>query len=883
MTDELTTARRTAEQAVCTFPITQSWTFEYTPASSTSPEESYLQKVEKSDFVIWLVGRETTQPVVDEITTCINAGRRLLIFKLPAASQDDRTQELLQRVSPQFKWQTVATMDELSAHITAALSDELVRALRDPAPPARRSKLIQDRQLSIARCKQTWIALGVPDDVATELSVDQSVGHVLKVSNTGLQVVVGDQGSGKTLALERLFQRLVNDALDDASRPFPLFVNARGLNDPLSDYVDRMSQGYAQPSVQGASILIDGIDEIGVTAATHLLRQACAYTDANSDVTTIVTSRMLPGLDILGNQITMPTMDDDHIIDLVNRISGRAFDTRLRYGWSASIWDAAKRPLFAVMIGSELRRNPNSALPRPSQLVDCLARGALREVGDNSEVVDKLLQTLAVKAINSGTRVGLSEVSPTLARQRLIADSRLVSEEGTAVDFTLPVFREWYAARALIEQNVSVDDILSASDRWTIPLEIVLESGSEDLGRSVMTRLAASDPGLASHLLQDAEPRWPYHEIDEPTLGTAVEVGEEIRNTMEIWRHGLGDLYSVIGPVDGNANTATLGIRLDGAYLTTSWYAGGKELPSVVELPDDFSLNNPSPDWPRWLSTQIPPTTTWSWILTKRQLSDRLDDVFRSRCLSLKSSDALHELSWTFACAAKGQSTLNSSPISIPATLDRIEELDISRFRSVDPRCAGGTFSKDEIVLVERYLLSLSGNGDLTIADPWPSADQLVASGSIWHSYSPQRLLARTSEVYAGAIRIYSELADRWFSAFGIRLRLYRLLPVSLKGILKMPPHEEREPVLTWCTRCLPQGSESTVDFSLADEWEFGDVRAYWSDEGSRLQQLRPIAGAAHSPIYSSQLLPVWESRPATELAHSWLGDELRKLGWGKF
>ena len=229
MDDELKNARRTAKQAVCAYPITLPWTFECTPASSRPPAEDYLQNVEQADFVIWLIGQETTQPVVDEITTCISSGGSLLAFKLPAKNRDECTQILIQYVSTYATWKEVGDIEELSAQITAALSDALVKALRDPSPPARKSKLLQEHRLSVSRCKQTWISLGVPDDLAAELSEDQSVGDVLPtVPNPGLHLVTGDQGSGKSLALERLFQRLIKDALDRIVSDHSRYSSMRG-------------------------------------------------------------------------------------------------------------------------------------------------------------------------------------------------------------------------------------------------------------------------------------------------------------------------------------------------------------------------------------------------------------------------------------------------------------------------------------------------------------------------------------------------------------------------------------------------------------------------------------------------------------------------------
>ena len=660
MTNELNYARHVTKQAVCAFPISRPWAFEFTPASSEPPDDAYLRKVEEADFVIWLIGRETTQPVVNEINTCISAGRRLLAFKFPSETRDECTQNLIGKVGDYAKWRDVDNIEELPGHINVALSDEIVRAIRDPAPPARIHKLRELRRLSVSRCKWMWIALGVPDAIAAELSEDQSIGDMLKWPNQGLHMVVGDQGAGKTLALERLFQRLVKRALNDFSQPFPLLVSARELRETLIEYVDRMSQGYSQPSVQGTSILIDGLDEIGVTDANALLEQVAVYTAANSRATAIVTSRSLPGLKCTGQRIAMPVMEDEHAISLISRISGRALDMRDWYTWSDSIREAAKRPLYAVMLGSELRRSPAIGVHRPSELVNLLAERTWQEAGDNAEIVDELLQKLAAKAIGTGARVRLSNVTHGRLQQRWLTDSRLVNEHAGTLDFTIPIFGEWYAARALIEQTVSVEDILPASDRWIIPLAIAIDSENEELGRSLMVRIASSDPGLASLLLKELGERWHGDGTDEPSLGTAVEVGEEIRSAMAAWGQGLGKLYPIVGPVDCDGNTTTLGIQLHDRGITTSWYAGTQKLSPVVDLPA-IDWRTTHPDWRGWSYSKVPHTKAWPWVMTKRKLVASLSETIKSKHLALGSTDAVRELSWEFALAVKEQGELIQS------------------------------------------------------------------------------------------------------------------------------------------------------------------------------------------------------------------------------
>ena len=380
MDDELNKARCIVQKVFREFPITRPWAFEFTPASSTSPEDEYLEKVKRADFVVWLVGSKTTLPVVNEIHTCMNNSRRLLIFKLPTNDRDKQTMDLLSDVNNYAKWKEVDDITDLAKHVKDAISDEIVKALQEPALPARKNKIQESYRNSLSRCKQMWRTLNVPENIATELSEDTSVGDLLGSPCSGLYVVFGNQGSGKTLAAERLFQRWLKQSLDDSSQPFPLFINSRDLNEPLNEYINRMTQGYSSPAIQGVAIIIDGIDEIGITRANELIKKIKVFAGANPKSIIIITSRQLPGLkaeDV--EQINLPTMDEEQIIGLISKMTGCAFDKFAMHEWSKSIQDAIRYPLFAIMMGIELRNNSNFTATRPNQLVNLLAQKAAKD------------------------------------------------------------------------------------------------------------------------------------------------------------------------------------------------------------------------------------------------------------------------------------------------------------------------------------------------------------------------------------------------------------------------------------------------------------------------------------------------------------------------
>ena len=866
MDDELAEARCIVQKALREeSQITRPWAFEFTPASSTSSEEEYLEKVRCADFVIWLVGSKTTLPVVNEINTCIDNSCRLLVFKLPTICRDEQTCNLLSKVKNHVKWKEVDDIDRLAKDVKDSISDEIIKALRDPAPPSRKRRIEESYNNSISRCKQMWRTLNISDNTATKLSKDLSVGDVLGSPCAGLYIICGDQGSGKTLAAERLFQRWIKQSLYDSSRPFPLFIKSMDLKEPLNEYFNRMTQGYSSFAIQGAAIIIDGIDEIGLTRANSLLEQSKVFADANPKSIVIITSRRLPGLKIDDiEQIDIPTMDDEQITDLISKIAECGVDRVRMYTWSESIRDAVRRPLFAIMMGIELSDDPEFIATRPSQLVNLLAQKAAK----NAEEKDWLLQKLASEIVKAGTRVSKSAISRKLAEQNVLIDSRLVNEQEGKLDFTLSIFREFYAARAIIEDTISIDSIMPVSDRWLIPLAIVMEEDKE-IGNELINKIVLSDLGFASLLLKELVNRWSENKTDVNSLGTTEEVGQKIWDAMDTWHRSLGELFSIIGPLSPKGHTATLGIHISNSEVVTSWYQDTDTMPPVVELQIEKMLDM---NFSSQNISYITDPKYWPWVKTRDYLARKLTKAIESNYLTLGSNDAVRELVWDFSRKIYNSSVAKTGEININEILHFIEGAQHSNefllwyFNGVQ-------IWNWEIKSIKCHLMELLEHGVNTISEPWPSGDQTMSSdsGLIWDNYSGQRLLDRTNAIYTGALDIYQKTIDQWLEPFDKQLQLVRPHPARLEGGLVLPDRQDivnTDPILTRIINPLPAGEKSIAAFEIMSK-EMCDnfIREY--KEGKEVWN------------YSSGiLLQLFEPRPATEIACKWLISDLRNLGW---
>ena len=887
MDAELGSARDAAKRAIETIDIGRSWLFECTPASSEIADNAYLRKVREADFVVWLVGSTTTPPVENEVNECLASHGRLLVFKLPAQQRDARTDGLLENVGRVFKWREVATLAELGSEIKVALFDELVRGVRDPSGPVRVRTLQNNRDWSVAQCEASWKAVGVSAVLAEELARDTTVGDVLGYLPPGLNVVTGPQGSGKTLASRRLFQRAVQAALDDPSEPFPILIDAADSCGNLREIIAQRCRGCVDPNIHPILVIVDGLDERGAGEATALLRELETYVIANPGTTVVANVRPLPGIRHNGNVVEKPSLGFDEVEALVERVSGKERREIVSFLLQGSLYDSVKFPLFAVMLGTWLRDNEEPGHVSTRRLVEYMAETALHESTNDSETTDRLLQRLAVRAITDGSRVRPLEVTPRRVEQRQLTDSRLVYETESGLDFALPIFREWYAARAILEGTEAIDDMDLTSERWAIPLSIVAYSEDETSARVVMGRVATTNPGIASAVLEDDENVW-YSGGSRPTMpGTAMEVGAELRQAMAMWGRGLGPIFRTIGPTNADGDLALVGVIFDGERLAVGWYSGSESLDPVVEFTRehnpigrdaDWQLKR---DWPSWTSGAVPSIKLWSWVMTRRYLARNLTEALEQRRLSHLVADSLSELAWEFGSGVGRGTVRQGVELSIPAVLEYIGGLPEDSRTAVVGR--NKVFSWDEIAAVRERLSVLSRGGHEQLRDPWPAADLPRSPSPGWPPYIDDQLLARTSAVYAAALGIYQEMVERWFQPFSGRLRLYRLLPVRLEGSLTK--HEIDGgiwPGLSWRPIILPGGQESHVDFELGEsDDERPDVGRYFEEQREAFGRLR---GGHPDNVglfcVGPSALDVLSDCPATELAHEWLVDELKDLGW---
>lgn len=883
--DELSRARALAMATVESYPGMKVWAFEDAPASSEAARDRYIRKAGSADFVIWLAGSTTSDPVVEEVDAYLTAGGRPLTFLLPAQHRDPQTEELKERVQKVVTWRKVEDIERLPEHIRTALSDEIARRVRDPAPWNHDLYLDQKHRESIAHTKRLWTIFGVPDEVAESLTKDESIGNRIEAPHSGVVMVKASQGSGKTLAAHRLYQRLLTRRRRDHLQPIPLLIDARSVGASLNDHIENSLGNQGKIHAQELLVIIDSLDEIGKHEANQMLGQIEPYTEANPNVSAVVMTRPIPGLKNVGNLTALPECSDDEFLSIASRIAGRTINTNeIPYRISRT-----RNPLFAVIVGTHLRIVGSSLGATPSQMVNLLVQRILEESDDFLEETAELLKKLGVATTTSGEPVRKSTVDPRESTHQRMARSRLVTEQDGKFDFSLAIFREWFAAKALVERTTTLENIDFTSDRWVTPLVLAINSDTTNLSQEVMETISTKDPGIAGLVLEEIEHSWSTQEpLEDLPPGSSLDLGHSIREAMINWKDGLGPLMPAIWTVTPGGNIPTLAVDKGPRMVTMMWYQGGKELEPVIEIPRDWEILSYEigRDWHPRQSTVIENTKVWPWATTQKDLSSSLSQQLKTMRFALNSTVGFHEFVAEFAGHLPRHISSTPDEPKINEIVDYIERWITSPGRRPKDSIAIGwrSYTLTEMELIRDKLLELSQVIGDSLTEPWPGEDKpwpKGRTGVLWFElYTQERLIERTNAIFEGALRVYNDIVDQWLPAFNKRHQMSYMLPLRLEGLLSLRGSPERhqweDATLIWWPRLVNTHSESGVFFEFGSEEQLFGKDTKERVEAAKQDFLTRGVGFR----YSFGILPGNDPQPAAKLAHEWLSYDLRNLGW---
>jgi hypothetical protein len=883
MRPEVQWARDAAVEALTSSPLTAPWAFEYTPASSDGAVQTYLAKVREADIVVWLVGEETTVPVRNEIAEALAADRRLWVVRLPAADRSPETEALLREVGTRVKWGDAADAHELRELLALTFSDEIVRALRQKPGLTRLALLEQLARASRARMVNRWRAAGLATPHAIEFADDLGVGtprpELLPSATEPLRIVVADVGAGKSVVAERALQTAIVEARDHAHAPVPVFLHARDAAPSLEAAVRLSAEGLGDARLQGAFVVVDGLDEVDEAAASVLISAARVLTEALPATRVLMTSRPTPHTSIAPERRRLEPMTDEETRRLIKRVVGSATERGLGVRWPKPLEPAIHLPLFAILFGLRWR----SEGVRGSTTAELLASLVERTIDrERASTAMPYLQQVAVLVTDaSGAAVPVGEVGG-LGERVALGHSRLIAEEGGTVAFSLPIFAQWFAAQSLLAGTPAISDLAADArrlDRWRYAVAIAIATGAEAFVDEILEALIRADPGFAASVLAESLARWASDEEREhPDVLTA---GRQLRRAYESWAAGIGPLRDILLPTM-SGELPPLAIDGGGGWLWTGWHDGSELSDRVVRFEERARLQDPPPGWIVRRGGKWNADKGWAWSWSLDDLKHGLAPRLRERSFPVTHAALVDEALWLLALRVARQGSFAQEGVGVPlepviAGLRRLPadtQLDLRE-----------TVGHADVLLQRAEDLVAGGTTEL--CSPWPAADLDEVGGWIWNPYSEAQQLARVTAVYAAALSAYAALVDQWFPALRPRLMTAALLPALFVGRYRPgrgTGHEDG-PHLEWHLEPLRGDEESRVEIELTHEPRAGrgfDETVAWHEAAlERLAALRPEASGWISTTYTwAAAADIFREAPVTAVAYEWLEKDLKRINW---
>lgn len=711
------------------------------------------------------------------------------------------------------------------------------------------------QSISLLRARARRRGVGLDDDqVQRTLGLRAAVPPALRAMEPGsFRVLCGPLGAGKSDIAETWHGDRLAAAAANPDAPVPVWIGAEELSASLHDQLVGVV-GYAALERVGADVVIDGLDE-RTDRAGSAIRQAAEFVSRWPKCRAVLTSRQIR------EEVAKVVYREDVVIDTPLLAAGAAATLMSAVAggplpqFGPQFADAFSRPLFAILVAAHASAADGAAgLP---ELIDLMVRDVV--AGQGWDLYAEL-RTLAVATVRQGRAVDPAAFETADVVDR-IRKSPLVASTGSRCAFALATFEQWFAAKALLEGEVTVDEILTSVksfDRWKYVLAMVLSTGEPGRADAVMAAVVRWNPGAATWIVQEARrgglQRRMLIELDKQDLH---ELGDRVRSATQAWLDGLGPvLAGAFHPFRsaGTTDFARVSVCVSVDHrITVTWLTDRTgQLPPIV--PDlakiDFRacgmVIRPH---------KFPTTINWVWEVTQRDLAADI-----SACFSALTKSA------TAQCAGVIKQEAQQDKAARLAQLRHAD--DPSRPWQID--------------------------------DPlYPYPDIPPTPEKPWWASTVATMKERAEAVIAGAMTAYLELCSFVTPRFGVTLAHRGLMPVEFYGTMFYEPdqgrgydaHGPHEPGFRWLLRPTDAFTENpvnaaknTVALNVNDaaraEVFSDDDRAMYATFMQYLDENPEFADFAGPFIINGGGLDVLAARPATRIAVGWLWEDLKLLGW---
>lgn len=724
--------------------------------------------------------------------------------------------------------------------------------------------------------------------------------HIPTVGAGCVTIVVGPLGSGKSELCEEWFRDAVDRYIADGSAPVPVWMHASELSGVALETLlaERVPPG--ESTEPGVALVIDGLDEVDAVVASRVVAQARALAYVRDKSSALLATR--PGVvtDIPG-LLNWEGLEHDEAVRLVETVAG---SSRTVWAWNASLVDAIRRPFFAIAAGLLLADGHSPT--GQAELIDRLVRRALERASSASASLQSsddfgLLVRVAIAHARHGSE-GDGLTFPE--RQRVLRSTLTHARPDGSVEFSLPIFQQWFAADAILRSPEIVAEAFaspSAFDSWRWALAVAGIAADPQQLDDLLERSIRANPGAGAWLLDRiADGHRSFREQGSDVIDP-IGAPQRLLRATRTWIDATGELATKAYPIR-DTESFTLGVRVSGNRVDVGWLIEESTQDRVLPLPDDVHpfVHNTGPWWPDRAGA-IAEANEWPWILSQARIKrEVLPLLNREPSLGPAAGVWCRESRYRALRRLTRSESFLFPPIPRDSALATVTNLlqHVGDPAHAVLQVGRGHIRGDMLVNLAAWLAELD---DDVIERPVPVPDvdpSQARSSWIWDVYSEPRLQEFYATVLGLACVAYDELAETVFSKFawslgtraegefgviadlsffsgwgGTHMPGIASAKVPIRLVEEARLHAGSTALIAPNGRALVTLSPTRTD---GPSWVHDFVRAHTDG----IRSSRATNPFSHFGSYSDSIADGTNSnRPASSFAARWVFDDLKALG----
>jgi hypothetical protein len=439
---------------------------------------------------------------------------------------------------------------------------------------------------------------------------------------------------------------------------------------------------------------------------------------------------------------------------------------------------AVTRPLFALLTAQHI-----IAAEGATGIPEIIDRVVADVVSRENYNLFPELRSLAVETIRTGGAIDPASIA-SADTAAMIRSSPLIVTTGRKCAFALATFEQWFAAQAILDNIIGMDEVLATMDtfnRWRYVLAIIAATTDPVRADTMMAALASWNPGAASWVIDETRAGGLTRTSPDIGPGDWEAVGGRIRSAMQAWLDGLGPLAQCFWATRSfgvGFDDVAVAVGIGDQGMTVRWLPRfqipEQPLAPVVEA---GVLRGGEPRRSmHMVGFQAPTAINGTWEVTRDLLASDLTSSFTARALEigLQHHGVASEEERVYNAAMKA---LHAAPPGFTGNLD-----------------------------IERL---------------YPAADIQPSPAHRSGGYTTETMYRYAIAVIDAAMRCYLELSTWVTSRFDRTLGVRGLMPAEFFGTMFYSPDREHsiydffgphEPGFSWLFRPLgPTLGEPTL------------------------------------------------------------------------